>query len=191
MKIKVGFWSVCTLLAFLFSNPLYALAAGLAATLHELGHIGMAWLCRISFRELSITPFGAALTPTSFMGTYREEIAIASAGPLINLLSIALFFPLIQYRFFFFFLISSLFFALINLLPVSGFDGGRMLQCLLSQHISASLSERILSVFSFLIIFSLWSFSVYLLLRIGSSLSLFVFSCSLFLKLFVNPQKTF
>lgn len=191
MKIKVGFLTVCTLLTYLLSNSLYAATAILAATLHEFGHIGMARACGISFRELCITPFGAALTPTSFMGTYREEMLVAAAGPFVNLLCAALIFPLRHISFFFFFLLSSLFFALLNLLPVSGFDGGRILFCLLCQHFTPEHSTRVLSVSSFLIVFALWSFSVYVMLRVGSSLSLFIFSCSLFLKLFIDPQKTF
>ena len=186
MKIKIGFLTLCTLLGYFLSEPLFAMAAILAASLHELAHIGMAHLCGISFRELAITPFGAALTPASFMGGYRDEILVAAAGPLANLLCAALIFPYSHISFFSFFLVSSLFLAFLNLLPVTGFDGGRIFLCLLCDRLSPTTAARLLSVLSFLIVFFLWSFSVYVLLRVGNSLSLFVFSCSLFLKLFVQ-----
>ncbi len=186
MKIKIGFLTACTLFCYLLSNSLFAFSAFLAATLHELAHIGMARLCGISFRELSITPFGASLTPASFMGGYREEFLIAAAGPCANLLCAGLIFPLSDVPFFSFFLISSLFYAFLNLLPVSGFDGGRILSCLLSQRLSPTFCLPLLRIISFLIVFFLWSFSVYVMLRVGKSLSLFVFSCSLFLKLFLE-----
>lgn len=186
MKIKIGFLTVCTIVGYLLSNALFALAAILAATIHELAHIGMARFFGISFRELAITPFGASLTPASLLGSYREELLIVAAGPFANILCAGLILPLAEIPFFFFFLASSLFFAALNLLPVSGFDGGRMLFCLLSQRFSDLTCLRLLSVSSFLIIFFLWSFSVYVLLRVGNSLSLFVFSSSLFLKLFVD-----
>ena len=186
MKIKIGFLAICTIVGALLSNTTWGLATILAATLHELSHLGMARLCGISFRELSITPFGASLVPTSSMGSYRTELLIAAAGPLGNLLCILLVFRLSHIPFFFYFLISSLFFALLNLLPVTGFDGGRILLSILSQRLSPALCSRLLTFLSFLVIFFLWSLSVYLLLRVGNSLSLFVFSCSLFLKLFVQ-----
>lgn len=186
MKIKIGFLALCTLIGYLFTNPMFAMAAVLAATLHELSHIGMAKLCGIAFRELSITPFGAALTPASFMGSYREEILIAAAGPCANLICAGVIFPLTEIPFISLFFLSSLFYALLNLLPVTGFDGGRVLSCLLSQRFSPTFCTRLLTVTSFLIVFFLWSFSVYILLRVGNSLSLFMFSCSLFLKLFVE-----
>ncbi len=192
MKIKIGFLTVCTLLAWLLTNSLYAVAGFIAATLHELGHIGMARLLGIPFRELNVTPFGAALTPSTAMGSYTDEVLIAAAGPAVNLLSALIILPWTRsgVAFPLFFLISSLFLAILNLLPVSGFDGGRILSCLLCKHCEPLVAERILGVSSFVIVFALWCLSVYLLLRIESSLSLFVFSCSLFLKLFVNPEKS-
>jgi len=186
MKFKIGFWTLCTLFCYLLSNFQLAVAAMLAATLHELAHIGMARICGISFRELSVTPLGASLTPTSNMGSYREEILVAAAGPCFNLLCAGLVFPLTEIAFFFYFVLSSLFFALLNLLPISGLDGGRILLCLLSQRLSPAICTRLLTVLSFFVVFFLWSFSVYVMLRVGKSLSLFVFSCSLFSKLFVQ-----
>ena len=188
MKIKIGFFSVFTLLAWFLTNPLYGAAALGAATLHEIGHLVVAKMLGISFREMAITPFGAALTPSSYLGGYADELIIAAAGPFINLLSAAVIFPIAQKAepLCYFFLLASLFLGFLNLLPVSGFDGGRILACLLSHRIRQTVIERMLALTSFITLFFLWSFSVYLLLRVGSSLSLFVFSCSLFCKLFIR-----
>ena len=183
MKIKLGFFSACTLLAWFLTNPLYGAAALMAATIHELGHLWAARQLGISFSEMAITPFGATLTPTSYLGSYTDEILVAAAGPFVNLLSALIIWPLHvgALSFFRFFTLASLFLGLLNLLPVSGFDGGRILSCLFPH-----ASKHVLALTSFLTLFFLWSFSVYLLLRVGNSLSLFVFSCSLFCKLFVR-----
>ncbi len=190
MKIKIGFFSVCTLLAWVLTNPLYGVAALAAATLHELGHLFVARLLGISFREMSITPFGAALTPADSLGGYTDELLVAAAGPFINLFSVLAALPWIQGKgeLLSFFVLASLFLGILNLLPVLGFDGGRMLSCFLSRYIPEATAEKVLCVTSFVTLFFLWSFSVYLLLRVGSSLSLFVFSCSLFCRLFVRPK---
>jgi hypothetical protein len=45
--------------------------------------------------------------------------------------------------------------------------------------------ESILNFTSFILIFTLWSVSVYLLLKISSSVSLFVFSVAVFTKIFL------
>ena len=183
MKIKIGFFSACTLLVWFLTNPLYGTAALAAATFHELGHLWTARVLGISFQEMAITPFGAALTPASGLGGYTDELLVAAAGPFVNLFSAFVTLPLARGSFsiFRFFVLASLFLGLLNLLPVSGFDGGRILACLLPR-----ASARILVLTSFLTLFFLWIFSVYLLLRVGNSLSLFVFSCSLFCKLFVR-----
>lgn len=193
MKIKIGFMTVLTLLVYLICGSFSALGSVLAAILHEFGHIGVAKWLGVPFRELNVTPFGASLTPSSFLGSYTDELMIAAAGPFVNLLCVCLIWPWVRLQdgFLFFFFLSSLFLSLLNLLPVAGFDGGRILSCFLCRIVDSMVAERILSVLSFAIVFGLWSFSVYLLLRVANSLSLFVFSCSLFLKLFVEPKKIF
>ena len=188
MKIKVGFFAICLLLAWILSEDTYGLSGLLAATLHELGHIGVAKILHIPFRSLTLTPFGASLIPSGDMGSYTDEALIAAAGPFVNLLSALGLYPFAKGTdgFLFSFFVSSLFLGLLNLLPISELDGGRILSCWLSRRHDPA---RILVVTSFLIIFILWTLSVYLLLRVGSSLSLFIFSCSLFCKLFVGNEK--
>ena len=83
------------------------------------------------------------------------------------------------------FVMTSVALGIINLLPISGFDGGRMFSALAHSLFSCRTAERISSVLSFVIIFALWCFSVYLMFKISASVSLFVFSLSLFAKIFI------
>ncbi len=187
MKIKIRFaTSLCAIL-LLIARPLAFPALLLSVTLHELGHIVTARLLGLRFSSLSISPFGAALTPLGGMGGYREEILVALAGPCINLLSALSLSKATSNTFLNFFVISSIFLGLLNLLPIRSFDGGRILLCTFSHIGKPRCGERILATSSFLFLFFFWSFSAYLLLRVGASLSLFVFSCSLFCRLFIDP----
>lgn len=191
MKIKIGFFALFTLFAMIATHSLYALGGLLAAFLHELGHIFMAKIFRVRFSSLTLSSLGATLKPQDGMGSYVSEMMIAAAGPAINLLSTAvlLSFDNLASPFWNFFMMSSMVLAFLNLLPIRGFDGGRIFLCLLSLTPCRNAAEALLSFLSFLSLFALWSFSVYLLLRVTSSLSLFVFSCSIFMRIFVSTQK--
>ena len=84
------------------------------------------------------------------------------------------------------FALASLVLAILNLLPISELDGGRIVYCTLASRFSVECAKRVVDALSFAIIFSLWTLSVYLILRLGASLSLFVFSCFLFGKIFIK-----
>lgn len=188
MKIKIRFTAVFSFLTLMITQPVHCFAALIAAFLHELGHIIVARALGIRFQALSLTSFGAALTPRGAIGSYRNECFIALAGPAINFIFLFLLLPINRqsHPFLGFFALSSLFLGVLNLLPIQGFDGGRIFLCMLSRFVGFHLAKNLLSVSSFIILFLLWAFSIYLLLQVGASLSLFVFSCSLFIKLFVN-----
>lgn len=190
MKIKVGFFAVCLLLAWIISERIYGLSGLLAAAVHEFGHICVAKILQIPFRSLTLSPYGALLKPCASMGSYSDELLIAAAGPFFNLLSALAIWPWAKgtNSFVFSFFVSSLFLGFLNLLPVSEFDGGRILTCLFCRRLNPLVVSRILEITSFVIVFILWTLSVYLLLRVSSSLSLFVFSCSLFMKLFGDSE---
>ncbi|MBQ9086199.1 MAG: M50 family metallopeptidase [Clostridia bacterium] len=186
MKLKIGFFTILLALTLILNPSPFTPAAFLAALFHELGHILMAKLCHIRLRECSIGLFGAGLAPDYGTYSYRQEILLCLAGPLTNLVlgTLALLLPASDLILAF--ILSSFFLGLLNLLPIQTFDGGRILSHFLSLKLSPSLSHRLLRVLSFLCVFLMWCFSVYLLLRAAASLSLFVFSLSLFVKLFIE-----
>ena len=189
MKIKIGFFSVMLFLSLLLAHSYFALASFLAVAVHELGHIIASKLCGIQLYECNIGIYGAGLTPRNMKYSYKDEIFLCACGPLINILSAIVFvpvyhvfpFPIILY-----FILSSLVLASLNLLPIKDFDGGRIffsVLCLIAEPI---LAERIIMTVSFILILFLWLVSVYLLLVSGANLSLFIFSISLFTKIFVE-----
>lgn len=112
----------------------------LAATIHELGHAGMLYFLNRPPLHLEIT-FGGAKMTTAPMG-YREERLAAGAGPISSML-LFLLFPLFPATCWY-----SLVLGIINLLPLPGLDGWRVLHCTLMLHLPPEAAQRITSTVS-------------------------------------------
>lgn len=184
MKIRVSFSGALMLAALILTHSYFSLAAIAVAFLHELGHICAARLCGIELKELRLDIFGAAITPKSSFYSYKQETVLAAAGPIVN---IALGLTLLPFcksgEWVRMLTVASFFLGALNLLPVEGFDGGRVLYCLLASRLSQGVLDGITGAISFLTVFLLWALSVYLILTLGASLSLFVFSYTLLCKM--------
>ena len=190
MKIKVSFFFFALLLSLFLTHSYTALALVLAAALHELGHIFAARLFDIPLGELRLGAFGAAITPKYGLTSYKKELALVIAGPLVNLASASVIFAYADTTdsFLSLFGFASLFLGMLNLLPIDDLDGGRFLRCAMLLKYPPDKVTRMCSSISFLLVFSLWILSVYLLLRLSLSLSLFTFSLSLFCKIFLKQK---
>ena len=187
MKLGVSFFSLLILLSLILTRSYLSLAALVAAALHECGHILAAKLCRIPLVQMKLGIFGATLKTDRSLCSYGKEIILAAAGPLTNLLCFALCcIADAKNEAAELFALASLVLAILNLLPISELDGGRIVYCTLASSFSVECAKRVVDALSFAIIFSLWTLSVYLILRLGASLSLFVFSCFLFGKIFIK-----
>ncbi len=158
----------------------------LAAAIHELGHIICANIFSIPIKKFRLNLFGALIETDPLNCSYKKEAILSAAGPLANIICSLLVLALFDRGFFVtsrglqYFFISSLSFAFINLLPIDSFDGGRLLSCILLQWLTPEAVGKILKYLSIFFFFIIWSFSVYLIMKTGSSLSLFVFSGILF-----------
>ena len=155
----------------------------LAAALHEGGHLLAARVMRIPFRAMRMDHLGVRLELGGRMPSFGEEWLLCAAGPLASLLCAALAAPLWpRWEMAASFSCASLLLGLLNLLPIRSFDGGRMLESLLSFLCGPRVGDRILTLTSLLFLFLLWATAVYFLLRVGDGLSLFCFSLGLFLR---------
>jgi membrane-associated protease RseP (regulator of RpoE activity) len=76
---------------------------------------------------------------------------------------------------------ASVCLGLVNLLPVAGLDGGRLLSCAVSLWLGPRAGDRVLRVTTAAVTGGLWLLSVYGLLRAGQLLTLFGFSLCLLL----------
>ena len=136
MKIKINFFAVMLFLSMLITNGYYALLTFLSAALHEAGHITIASTRKIKLDNLNIGILGARLSMPYSVCSYKDEIIICIAGPLVNLISVTIA-VLLKIRFnlggalYEHFIISSLALGILNLLPIKTFDGGRILFALI------------------------------------------------------------
>ena len=179
----------CIMLVFQPAGILFPSLAG--AALHESGHMLAAILLGIPLRSLDIGIFGASLKVRGSLISYPKEFLLCAAGPAANFVSAFAVAVFSEQRGYYsecgeWFISVSVMLGLLNLIPAEGFDGGRMLSVLLTSLFGPRASARVISVSTFISIVALWMLSVYLLLRYGTSLSLFVFTLSLFYRLFVE-----
>ena len=182
MKIKFGFFPVLIVLSLFITDWVFALSALLAVTIHEMGHILAAKALNVSFNECKIGIYGAGLTPSNFNFSYKKEIFISMAGPLSNALSVVVVLPFYNYfgyNFVMMFMFSSFILGCLNILPIRTFDGGRILYSVISTVLSESVAETLLNLTSSILIFIMWSVSVYMLITLTAGLSCFIFSISL------------
>lgn len=190
--LRIGILPALIFCIMLIFQPAGIVFASLgAAVLHESGHLLAAMLLGIPLRSLDIGMFGASLKVRGSLISYPKEFLLCAAGPAMNFLSAALVCIISEYRGYCseygeWFASVSLMLGVLNLIPAEGFDGGRMLSVAVSSCFGPRASAKILSFTTFSSIVLLWMLSVYLLIRYGTSLSLFVFTLSLFYRLFVE-----
>jgi stage IV sporulation protein FB len=173
-------------------NSKYSTIALLVAFIHEAGHIIAAYFLKMKFDSFSINLFKFNIGIALPMHSYKKELLLSLAGPAANLLSgiiaIHIYVNFHSNEFVIFGAVASFFLAILNLMPIKDFDGGRIFICLLAPKFNLYTIECILDVLSFSLVLFLWIVSIYLMLRIGASLTLFIFSSSLFTKLFLYPD---
>ncbi len=195
MKFSVHFdrISLLMLLALLIENRLsQTVSLLLAALLHECGHLFAARLLHIPLVSLHISILGARLEVGDPLLSYRREWALCAAGPLFSLLfagiaawvaSASRFTEPLRLL-----AMISLALGIINLLPVGWLDGGRIFRAMCLLLLPHRIATILIHTVSLVFLLLLWMASVYLLLRVGNSLSLFVFSISLFFRFFLSDQ---
>ncbi len=182
-------------------RPAALLLLGLAALIHELGHLAAAVACGVRIAGMRLDLFGARLELPGLL-SYRQELLVALGGPAANLLTATVLFrawtacgcpvcgaspSLSGWALVLGVLLpASLGLCAVNLLPVATLDGGRILSCLLSLTLGADAARRVLRLLSLFLLSLLWLLSVYALLRAGQFLSLFVFSFSLLVRCMVH-----
>lgn len=124
---------------FISGRILYFFVFFLALLNHEFGHYFIAKKLHYKLNSFRLNFTGARLNYESGIFENSDEIKIAVAGPLVNIISAILItslwwiFP-IFYHFTYSFVCQNLFLGLFNLLPVFPLDGGRIMLCYFSKY---------------------------------------------------------
>lgn len=107
----------------------------LCALLHECGHITAYRLLRHSWPRLQVSPLGICLSMRGVFLPADQELILAAAGPLVNLVLSGG--TILWMRYLSGYSWAGYWFAAINLLvggsnllPLPGLDGARILRCL-------------------------------------------------------------
>lgn len=190
--LRIGiFPGIIFALMLIFQPPGIVLPSLGAAVMHEFGHMCAATVLGIPMRSLDIGMFGASLKVRGSLISYPKEFWLCAAGPLTNFLTAAAVSFFSEHRGYYtntgeWFSSVSFMLGVLNLMPMEGFDGGRMMTVFLSSVFGPRIAEKTLCFTTFVSILLLWMISVYLLIRYGTSLSLFIFTLSLFYRLFIE-----
>ena len=115
--------------------PLFIMSM-IVAVEHELAHAFCASKLGYRLKKISLMPYGAVIDGDLKEVTLKDEMAVALAGPICNLLTAGAFVALwwlypATYPYTDTACYLSLSIALVNLLPAYPLDGGRILRCAL------------------------------------------------------------
>lgn len=140
-----------------FKNILSFIIFFLVVCAHELGHYFVARKLGYRLNSFYIAPYGVNLNYKEKIFSYKDEILIALAGPIVNIflsiLCVALWWIFPQlYHNFHEFVFESMILALVNLLPCYPLDGGRIFVGILSNNMPRKKAIKI--VYSLNYIFS-------------------------------------
>ena len=134
-KIYVSIFSLVALTLFFISQGfVYSLLFILSATLHETAHLLFLSLYGAKITKIVIFPFGIDICADTMLLSYKKELVCTLAGSLANLLFALLgcllmnVFPSPQLLFF---VLCNVFLGILNLIPLSFFDGGKALRLIL------------------------------------------------------------
>ena len=157
MKIKLHplFLIAGILSAFFGGLPVFIICA-LTALVHECGHIFCARRLGFECTEIRLTPYGASALCDMEGISVSDELRLALAGPVINLLiciGVAGLWWFIPDTYAF---SDTLFYAnagmlILNLLPAYPLDGGRALSCILRKFLKPNAADLILKILCALI----------------------------------------
>ncbi len=156
----------------------------LAVALHEGGHIGAARVLGVPICGVRMGLFGIRLRLGGLL-SYRQEGLIAAGGPAVNLLTALCLWPqaaVSDATWDGLFCLASVGLAAVNLLPVRGLDGGRILRCLLAFFFGDGVADGVLGVTTAVFLLLIWFALGYLLLRTGEEAGMFLFFSAMMLR---------
>lgn len=160
-EIKIGFLFAAFVAALLCFDvgPQVQLSV-LSGILHEGGHVFSLLLLGERPQKICFGLFGlTVLRRNDIKLNYKNEIITAFCGPFVNIaICVCALLFYLNYRdnqVLFSVVAINAALALFNLLPVSGLDGGRILECVLLKRFSVEKSEIILCVTSLVVLIPL------------------------------------
>jgi Zn-dependent protease len=154
INLKQGMSAIDILWSVMFILTLFA-----CVTFHELGHALAAKRYHIITRNITLLPIGGLAQLESIPEKPKEELVVAFAGPLVNIIIAAVLFVIIQpnpemiqsmdlsklshHNFLLSLMVVNIWLAVFNLIPAFPMDGGRVFRALLSFKFERHVATRI------------------------------------------------
>ena len=187
--ISVHILSILSVFALIFAeSSIYSISVIFCAAVHELGHIAMIYFFGAGIREFRFLPFGAEIRMKREVN-YSSELIISLAGPLANFVLAA-----VMYILFLFFpnpvilftVICSIFLAVVNLVPVRGFDGGRMVRCIALSRLEYEKALKFIKISEQVSLIILSALSIAAIRAAAFNISLIIICLYLFVSVYKN-----
>ena len=159
-----------------FDRTGYILPLLFAVTVHELSHLTVMWICDCAPLRIRLVPAAVEIT-TRIKGGIGKEIMIAVGGPRIDVvLFFALWLDFLAFgkKDYLIFGLIKLLLGAFNLLPVTGLDGGTVLEGILIKRINPAKAGVIMKIMNLTVAAVLIFFAVYFAFKGQFNLSLFI-----------------
>lgn len=171
--VALSHWMQGEGLSATIAGIIFVLALFACVVLHEFGHALMAQRYDIKTRDITLLPIGGVARLERMPDDPKQELWVAIAGPLVNVvIAIVLFFwlqltasmepisklTMTSGSFLERLMVVNIFLVLFNLLPAFPMDGGRVLRALLAMrmeysratHYAANVGQAMALLFGFL-----------------------------------------
>lgn len=165
-------------------SPSYAFSAVTVTLLHEMGHASAALVLGKKVTRITVMPVGITMTMTQ-ASSYAQEILIAAAGPLQNVLLMicAPLFPCGNELFTF----AAISLA-VNLAPMATLDGGRILCAAVSSRFGTDAGESAVRAATATCLFFLWTVAVYIFFYTAENAALLIFCSYIFAAFILSSE---
>ncbi len=188
-EIYVSFLFVAVVTLMLATDKTgLALPVILAVAMHESGHLFAMWLLESAPKSIRLIPASVQIT-RSINGKYKNDILIAVAGPVVNLV----LFGTLYVNFLAFKSETVLYYSLINLivgafnlLPVTGLDGGTALFSLLAKKYDINKALLVLRIITLILATAVTFLAVTLTIRGQLNISVYIVAIYLFVSVIIK-----
>ena len=138
-----------------FGQGLLYFCYTITVIIHEMGHAFVGKLLGYKLNLIRLMPYGASLSGNNAPFKPKDEISIALAGPLVNIIVILLisslwwFVPL-SYNYTEMFFATNLSTLIFNFLPIFPLDGGRIMLGLFNTKLKRKTAFKITKIIGFI-----------------------------------------
>ena len=157
MKFKIHYLFIIFSIYLIIIGNFFAFIQYLICIiLHEYAHAFVALKRGYKLDAITLMPYGAGLNFKDQIYSENDEIIIALAGPIFNLLMCVIMlaiwwiFPA-TYSYLYLFFMANFWTFIFNLLPAYPLDGGRVLSGLLSKKFSRNSVGKIIRIFNLIL----------------------------------------